>query len=272
MRRLFCLGEKGGLKVIILYSILIAGALLLIYMVTVAHAHNIVEHEAFAYGENDTIRLFFISDVHNRRISSKSFQEIGGVDAVIIGGDFCDKRTSKEKLCANLEQLQTLGPIYFVWGNNDREFGEQQLRQIFDQYNVTVVENDAVQLSNRVNTTWIAAIDDTSTRNYSFKRALAKCEEDDVTICVSHNPQVFHIARQQKRLSLLMGGHLHGGQIRLGKFGLHPNGSFSIRHGIPTLISNGYGTTLVPLRLGAQPQMHVINLQIDKKRKDEVKD
>lgn len=241
-------------------------------MFLVAHAHNILEHEAFAYGERDTIRLVFISDVHNRRISSKGFSTIGNVDAVIIGGDFCDKRTSKEKLCANLKQLQTLGPIYFVWGNNDREFGEQHLRQIFDEYNVTIVENTAVELSNRNNTTWIAAIDDTSTKNYSFKRALAKCEDDDVTICVTHNPQVFHIARRQKRVSLLMGGHLHGGQIRLGRFGLHPNGSFSIRHGIPTLISNGYGTTLLPLRLGAHPQMHVITLQVNKMKKNEVQD
>lgn len=244
--------------------ILVAAALFILYMLKTAHEHTILQHTVTAVGEKDRVKLVFISDVHNRVIKDKNTELLQQADAVIIGGDFCDRRTSERKLVANLELLCSFGPVYFIWGNNDREFGEQRLREIFSRYGVHIVENDACELPNRANTTWIAAIDDTSTKNYSFSQALATCADEDVIICVSHNPQVFHLARKEKRLTLLMGGHLHGGQIRLGKLGLHPNGSFSMRHGVATLISNGYGTTLVPLRLGAKPQLHVVELVVEK--------
>ncbi len=32
-----------------------------------------------------------------------------------------------------------------------------------------------------------------------------------------------------------------------------------------TLVSNGYGTTLLPLRLGAKPQCHIIDIEISGK-------
>lgn len=32
-----------------------------------------------------------------------------------------------------------------------------------------------------------------------------------------------------------------------------------------TLVSNGYGTTLVPFRLGAKPQCHIIDIDISSK-------
>lgn len=231
-------------------------------MLKVAHEHNIVEHTVHVKGQPDAMKLVFISDVHNRKISQKQLEQLRQSTAVIIGGDFCDRRTTEKTLRQNLQLLSSLGPVYFVWGNNDREFGEQRLRQIFAQYHVTIVENDAIALPDRPNATWISAIDDTSKNSYSFQRALHKCNDEDITICISHNPQVFHLARQQKRVSLLMGGHLHGGQIRFGKLGIYPHGSFSIRQGVATLISNGYGTTLIPFRLGAKPQLHVIYMQV----------
>lgn len=247
---------------VLVSMLVVAIAVIICYMLKVAHEHNVLTHLVEVKGATDKLKLVFISDVHNRVISSKQRHLLENADAVIIGGDFCDNRTSEQTVIKNLQLLQSFGPLYFVWGNNDREFGEQRLRELFQRFQVTVVENDAVLLPNRANHTWVAAIDDTSTRNYSFTQALEKCDNDDITICVSHNPQVFHLARQQKKLSLLLGGHLHGGQIRLGKYGLHPHGSFSIRHGVATLISNGYGTTLMPLRLGAKPQLHVVQLNV----------
>ena len=247
---------------LVVYFLLLCIALLIFYMLKQANEHHIVQHTAVIKGKRDFFRVLFISDVHNRYIQSEGLNKLGALDAVIIGGDLCDRRTKREKLEKNLMLLNQFGPIFFVWGNNDREFGEVELRQIFNELKVTVVENDAVSLNNRQNTTWISAIDDTSTKNYDFNKALSKCKINDVVLCVSHNPQVFQKARRIRVPSMFLGGHLHGGQIRLGKYGLHPHGSFSVRNGVPTLISNGYGTTLVPLRLGAKPQIHVIDIKV----------
>ncbi|WP_431029670.1 metallophosphoesterase [Lysinibacillus sp. LZ02] len=238
--------------------------LFVLYMVKEAHENNIRTHTVQATGNEDQFAVFFISDVHNRRMSTHMLQQIKSVEAVIIGGDFADKRVPLKQIKENLQKLRKLGPIYFIWGNNDREVGEEQFRALLAQYDVTVVENDAVLLPNRANSTWISAIDDTSTRAYSFEKALEKCQDGDITLFVSHNPQVFYKAYPLHKPTLMMGGHLHGGQIRLGSFGVHPHGSFSIRKGVPTLVSNGYGTTLMPLRLMAKPECHIITITCQK--------
>ena len=133
-------------------------------MVKEAHENIVRTHTVHAKGQEDEFLLFFISDVHNRRISKAMIEQLEAVEAVIIGGDFADRRVSLERIEQNIKVLKTLGPIYFVWGNNDREVGEERLLTLFAKYDVTVVNNEAVLLPNRANTTWISAINDTSTR------------------------------------------------------------------------------------------------------------
>lgn len=250
-------------KLFLLWLVVLTGMVFILYMVKVAFENNIRNEELIINANHqDSFSIFFISDVHNRVISSKMINLVKPVDAVIIGGDFCDSRTSEIKLIKNILKLQQLGPIFFVWGNNDREVDETKLREIFRLHNISVVENDAILLSNRKNSTWISAIDDYGTKNSNFRKALQKCGKEDIIICISHNPQVFHMALQYAKPSLFLGGHLHGGQIRFGTFGIHPKGSFKIRNGVPSLISNGYGTTLLPFRLGAHPEVHRIEIKV----------
>ena len=233
------------------------------YMVKEAHENTVRTHTVHAQGQEDEFLIFFISDVHNRRISTTMIEQLEAVEAVIIGGDFADKRVSLERIEQNIKVLKALGPIYFVWGNNDREVGEERLLALFAKYDVTVVNNEAVLLPNRANTTWISAINDTSTRAYSFEKALEKCKDGDITIFVSHNPQVFYKAYPLHKPTLMLGGHLHGGQLRLGPIAMHPHGSFSVQKGVPTLVSNGYGTTLLPFRFMAKPECHMITIKCE---------
>lgn len=239
-------------------------------MIKVAHENNIKTHKTAVVGEQrDTFSVLFISDVHNRKINKKMMDRLKRtqqIDFVVIGGDFCDGRTSIKKLNWNIDLLTRFSPVFFVWGNNDREIGEKMLRDVLQQKGIHIVENNAMLIEGRTNKTWLSAIDDYGTKNSNFEKALAKCEAEDVIICVSHNPQVFHLAFKYNRPSIFFGGHLHGGQIRFGPYGLHPNGSFSVRNGVPTLISNGYGTTLIPLRLGAHPEVHVVEIEVQPKQ------
>jgi len=236
-----------------------------LYMLKQASENNVLHHEVRFNGESERARLFFISDVHLRKIDKKMIRKLEGTfDAVIIGGDFCDKRTPLQRIYNNIELLQQVGPIYFVWGNNDREVGEGNLREIFKRYNVKIIENDAELIPSLTNRCWICAIDDTSSKNVHYEKTFKKCREEDQVIFISHNPEIFATVRRKYRTNLMMGGHLHGGQIRFGPYGIHPHGSFSMREGVATLISNGYGTTALPLRFGAKPQCHVIDLHFHK--------
>lgn len=251
------------LELFIILVVILFGILL--YMFKQALENNILYHDVSLMGERESVSLFFISDVHLRKINDNMIRKIDRkIDAVIIGGDFADKRTPINRIYENIELLQSIGPVYFVWGNNDREVGETNLRNIFNETNVTIIENDATFIPTLHNSFWLSAIDDTSTKNTQFKQAFKKCGEEDPVIFISHNPEVFSYVRKNYKAAMMMGGHLHGGQIRFGPYGIHPHGSFSMREGVATLISNGYGTTAIPLRFGAKPQCHVIDLHFEK--------
>ena len=57
----------------------------------------------------------------------------------------------------------------------------------------------------------------------------------------------------------MLSGHTHGGQIHLFGFRPYERGRLKRENDLTILISNGYGTTGVPLRLGAKAETHLIN-------------
>ena len=89
-----------------------------------------------------------------------------------------------------------------------------------------------------------------------------------LNVMLSHNPDVFPVATE-KGYSLTIGGHTHGGQVRVeilgtdwnvARFytpyvdGLYRQGNSAI------FVSRGIGTIGVPARLGAPPEVALIRL------------
>jgi uncharacterized protein len=247
----------------IVIIVVVSCVLLLLAMFKEANENNVRKHVVKAIGKKETLRLFFISDTHARKINEKMIKNLDGqMDAVVIGGDFVDKRTSRQILEHNIRLLKRLGPVYFVWGNNDIEFGEQQLRRNFDKHQVRVLENEAVMLPSK-NQVKISAVV-YSPNEQKIAQAVSGCDENK-TIFVAHNPQQFPKVYRQFKPLLSMGGHLHGGQIRFGSYGIQPHGSFKKMNTRYELVSNGYGTTLLPLRFCAKPECHIIELKFNEK-------
>lgn len=251
---------------VIISIIGIACILLLLYMYKEAHENNILSHEVKANGDSETINLFFISDTHARKINEAMIDSIDQtIQAVLIGGDFVDRRTSEETVLHNIRTLTKLGPTYFIWGNNDIEFGEQKLRQLLAQHHIRIIENGSVKLESKNDVSVSAVSYRPGERN--IQHAIEQCEEMN-TVFIAHNPELFGKVHKQFQPLLSIGAHLHGGQIRLGKFGVQPHGYFKKIKNCYELVSNGYGTTLVPLRLCAKPESHLITIKFEQ---DELK-
>ena len=246
---------------VVIALLALACASVLLYMWKQARENNVRMHEVTATGHGEPVQLFFISDTHARKISKKMIESIPGkVDAVIIGGDFVDRRTSQQTLLKNIQLLKTLGPVYFVWGNNDMEIDEQLLRKLFSQHNVTLLENEVVQIGKQQDF-YLSAVTFSPDKE-NIKRALATCNLEK-TAFIAHNPDLFEKVHRQFKPLVSIGGHLHGGQIRLGKWGIQPHGYFKKVGNRYELVSNGYGTTLLPLRLGAKPECHIIQINFE---------
>lgn len=258
--------QEGYTYMVFLSTVLILSTGLLTYMVKEAFENNVLHHEIPLQGSDEKYSIFFISDIHKRVINNQMIQNIKQpINAVIIGGDLADRRTPIKNIYRNIQLLQTLGPVFFIWGNNDREVGEEKLREIFQETGVTIVENDSIMLPNGINCCRLSGVDDVSSLKANPEKAFEKCRSKDTVIFVSHNPQLFPKIKNKFNANVMLAGHLHGGQIRFGPFGVHPPGSFKMEDGTYTLISNGYGTTLVPLRFGAKPECHIIDLNFQSK-------
>ncbi|WP_370314234.1 hypothetical protein [Guptibacillus hwajinpoensis] len=60
---------------------------------------------------------------------------------------------------------------------------------------------------------------------------------------------------------MILSGHTHGGQIRLFGWGIREKGGIKNINGTTVVISNGYGTTTLPLRLMAPAESHIFILK-----------
>ena len=246
---------------IVLSIIGIACMGLLLFMYKQAHENNLRIHELYTTGKQETMCLFFISDTHSRKIDDAMVAAIHQkVDAVIIGGDFVDRRTTEETLLHNIRLVKQLGPTYFIWGNNDVEYGTEKLRQLFAQHEITLLENTSIELASK-NNVRISGLSYRS-KDENILRAIEQCEEGK-TIFIAHNPELFPKVYKKFKPLLSLAGHLHGGQIRWGKYGIQPHGYFKKVGARYELVSNGYGTTLLPLRFDAKPECHLITIHFE---------
>ncbi|EMA6341992.1 metallophosphoesterase [Bacillus cytotoxicus] len=209
------------------------------------------------------VRIFFISDIHRRGVSRTLIERVKGqVDLVIIGGDLAEKGVSLAQIAFNIKQLREVGPVYFVWGNNDYEIEYHELDALLLEHGVKVLDNTRVIFeSNAGEKLCLLGVDDVGLERDRLDLALADCQEDGFRILISHNPAIIHKMSGEEGISLILSGHTHGGQIRLFHFKKYLKGGVYHYSNMTLFVSNGYGTTLVPLRFRAPAQTHIITLK-----------
>lgn len=248
-------------KIIGLLVLIIVG--FLTFMFASARRRNVIHHSINVESQSlldKRLSVFFISDIHRRKIDDKLLDKIQSgntIDIVIIGGDLAEKGVPLARIEKNIHQLACLGPLFFIWGNNDREAGENEIREIINRYGGKILDNENVAIPGH--SRWgIGGTDDPSSGNVDIDSSLQSIGQYENVIFVTHTPSLFRKVEQLYQPRILLAGHTHGGQIRLGKYGLEDKGSFRIKNGRAKLISNGYGTSTIPLRLGAEPECHII--------------
>jgi uncharacterized protein len=259
--------EKGAYMIYFIVGVaFIIGCVFVMYMYKQAHEDNVVTHEIALEHFPQTfseVNIFFISDIHRRVVSKKLLGQIQKeIDIVVIGGDLVEKGVPLTRVKENLIRLRALGPIYFVWGNNDEEVNQKDLDALFVEMNVKVLDNTAIHFeSYEGEKIALLGVDDLVLKRTDLQAALAASEEDAFRILVSHNPEIIRMVEADNRISLILSGHTHGGQIRLFGMGPYEHGGIKEDERGIHVISNGYGTTSLPLRLGAKAQAHVLTLK-----------
>ncbi len=90
----------------------------------------------------------------------------------------------------------------------------------------------------------------------------------NVNLLLSHNPDVFPVAKQ-KGFALTLAGHTHGGQVNfeilhrdlnIAKFITPYTKGLYTEDGLSAYVSTGIGTVGIPVRLGAPPEVALVRL------------
>src|SRR5262249_33262494 len=114
----------------------------------------------------------------------------------------------------------------------------------------------------------VGGVDDLWTGEQHLGAALADATANDACLLLCHNPDYVETLRD-RRVGLVLSGHLHGGQIVVPGFGYHLLPSkygTKYLHGparppYPQVyVSRGLGTTGLPLRFRCRPEINLLTL------------
>jgi len=249
--------------VLFLCVLVLIGVCLFFYMLREAFLNQVIEHHLvysnFPASFNK-VSIFFISDIHRRKISNEIINQVNGrADLVVIGGDLTEKGVPIERVKDNLKKLLNIAPVYFVWGNNDYETDYWKLEEVFSQFGVNVLNNKAVAFESQAGERWyLLGVDDLNQEKDRLDAALLEAEDNGFKVLASHYPWITQKIHREDNISLVLSGHTHGGQIHIFGYSPFKRGGMKQLDCTDLLISNGYGTTRLPLRLGAPAESHLV--------------
>lgn len=222
------------------------------------------------------LRIAFITDVHAGSFLDENdltaiFQKVQDQkpDLVLFGGDMINTLQSEVELFRKaLPVLQPRYGMFTVIGNHDHFFGDDiaTWQSFFEDHGVQVLVNRGVRIEHGNQSLWVCGVDDLTEGEPDLDAALAGRRDGETSILISHHPDFFFEAADAK-VDLQLSGHTHGGQIRIaGKAPLH-HSRLGYEQGWFTdgdsrlYVSRGVGVTVLPIRIGAPPEVPMITLR-----------
>lgn len=192
-------------------------------------------------------------------------------DLVVLAGDFIaghDKGLSTVRapmLVGSLRQLRPRIGTVAVMGNHDHWTGVGPVRAALTAARVTVLDNRA----QRFGALTVVGIDDRFTKHDRIGAAMASARAlPGARLIVSHDPDL--VPDLPADGPLVLSSHTHCGQIVLPIYGpLAIPSVYGERYlcgviregGRATIVGAGVGTSVVPLRLGAPPDIWLLTLR-----------
>jgi len=206
-------------------------------------------------------------------------------DLVVLAGDyisekaFATHRYTAEQAIAPLAGFKARLGVVAVLGNHDHwhdqtrkaQGSPAEFRAAFAHHGIPLLINQAVRRGPLI----LGGLDDGATFRDNIPktmRAMARLGPGPYVL-LSHTPVVANKLR--KPVTALLAGHTHCGQMTLPEIGrsigpLHPRsaslcGKMMI-NGTPVFIGAGLGTSIVPLRMGAPPDVWLVRFGPEEKQ------
>ena len=185
-------------------------------------------------------------------------------DDVVLGGEY----VPPEDIAQVLKGLKAPLGVYAVLGNHESYSDARDMARALENVGIRVLDNASVTLQVNGHRFYIAGLEDETTQKPDWNKALSAVDGQSPVIAFMHNPGTF--VDMNDRPALAIAGHTHGGQILpfLVKYFREPvtraPGKYLYGHfnenGREMIVTSGIGTSELPFRLGARPE--VVNIWI----------
>lgn len=232
------------------------------------------------YIKNDEIKILQFSDTHiseyfdiddlNNAIDKINEEN---PDIVVFTGDLIDQFNNYENKENIHEIWEILGSInapikYAVYGNHDYGGGAEKVyKEIMEKSGFKLLINEKEELP-QYNINFIG-MDDSIFGEYEPAVISGNMDKDMYNIVLSHEPDVADRLLEYS-IDLLLAGHSHGGQVNLPFANYLPSlgekyvrGFYDFENFRQTkvYVNIGLGTSTIPMRFMAAPELTVITLK-----------
>jgi uncharacterized protein len=159
--------------------------------------------------------------------------------------------------------LQAKYGVVAIMGNHDIWLDATTIKSAFAEAGLPMLVNQGFPIQKSGTEIYIAGLDDGWSGQPDLNYALADAKENIPVILLFHEPDLVDQVSLDGRVSLMLSGHTHGGQVRInGKrppiqpylgtkydIGLHQVGSTYL------YVNRGIGNISIPLRINCPPEV-----------------
>ena len=265
-----------------------AAALALFYMYSVALRDPIVRKASIALPDWPPdalpIHVALLTDIHvsgpdmpPKRLD-RIVEQVNSLhpDLVLLGGDFVSDKKAATKRYTGTEALAPLSGLkarfgaVAVLGNHDHWRSTTEIINGLRAAHVRTLQNNAVE----VGPISLGGVDDAFTGHDNVAKTVGAMRVyPGARVLLSHSPDVTPAVPSD--VTLILAGHTHCGQIRvpwigavsyMSKYGERFACGLATDGSKRVVTSGGLGTSVLPLRLGAVPEIWLVTLGPERQR------
>ena len=227
--------------------------------------------------EHDGLRIGLLSDLH-AGVPHAGLSQIARAverlndeapDATLLLGDYVDAhpvwggRLAPELIARELGALRAPLGVYAVLGNHDWKQAGDRMWTALQNAGLEVLENRVMCRGG----VYFAGLADLRRRRPDLPGALAGVPAGAPVVLLSHDPDVFPYV--PTRVSVTVSGHTHGGQVAIpyvrrlaipSRYGERYARGHVVEDGRHLYVTSGLGTSGLPVRLFAPPEVVVLEL------------
>ncbi|MFC7529045.1 metallophosphoesterase [Actinoplanes sp. GCM10030250] len=220
----------------------------------------------------DGTRLAVVSDIHIGPLTGinharRIVQVINSVNAdlVCVVGDLVDGSVAElGEFAAPLAGIESRNGTFFVTGNHEYYSGHEQWVEEVARLGMRPLRNERVE----INGLDLAGVNDLNGEEFDdgpdFAGTLGDRDRNRPVVLMAHQP-LAAVQAAPYGVDLQLSGHTHGGQMApfnyLVKLQQPVVSGFGKVDGVPVYVTNGAGFWGPPVRVGAPPQVTVIELR-----------